>query len=141
MVRTRRRGTALLDTPKGILVVSKDGETFLTPGGGARPKESRRDAAIRELREETGLKVVDISYLFDFLGTVHTGPRGGQFRNSHKVFLVTAKGVPEPRQEIKSIGYYDGTRPKISYSAQKIIERYRSMKGSVPKKGSKSSDF
>jgi len=30
MVRTRRRGTAIVDTPKGMLVVSKDGEKDAT---------------------------------------------------------------------------------------------------------------
>ncbi len=127
MVRTRRRGTALIDTPKGILVVSKNGGTYLTPGGGARPKESRQDAAIRELKEETGLKVVDIAYLFDFMGVTHRGARGGLFKNHHKVYLVTATGVPKPSREIRSVAYYDGRGPRISYSAQRIIAKYRAV--------------
>lgn len=131
MVRTRRRGTAIVDTPNGILVVSKDGRNFLTPGGGARPQESRQDAAIRELKEETGLKVVDIAYLFDFTGRMHRGARGGLFRNAHKVFLVTATGVAEPRREIKRVAYYDGSSPKISYSAQRIIKKYHSIDRSL----------
>lgn len=40
MVRTRRRGTAIVDTPKGILVVSNDCTHFLLPGGDARRDES-----------------------------------------------------------------------------------------------------
>jgi 8-oxo-dGTP diphosphatase len=132
MVRARRRGTAIVDTPKGILVVSKDGRNFLLPGGGARRDESWKDAAVRELREETGLEVVDIAYLFEFTrGLTHKGPRGGLFKNSHKVFLVTAKGAPEPRQEIRCIDYYDGSGPRISYSAQKIIARYRTINDST----------
>jgi 8-oxo-dGTP diphosphatase len=127
MVRARRRGTAIVDTPKGILVVSKDRRNFLLPGGGARPNESWQDAAVRELKEETGLEVVDIAYLFEFTGITRTGARGGLFKNAHKVFLVTARGVPKPRQEIKQVAYYDGSRPKLSYSAQQIIERYRSL--------------
>jgi 8-oxo-dGTP diphosphatase len=125
MVYTRRRGTAIVDTDDGILVVSKDGRIFTLPGGGARPTESREEAAIRELREETGLEAIDISYLFDFKGVMHEGTRGGFFRNAHKVFIVKATGTPEPRKEIKSIAYYNGSGPKLTYSAQKIIRRYR----------------
>ena len=128
MVRERRRGTAIVDTPDGILVVSLDGKKFVTPGGGANANESRKDAAIRELEEETGLKGVVVEYLFEFSGVIHKGPRGGLFRNAHKVYLVEARGAPEPRREVKAIGYYKGSDLRLSYSARKIISRYRSMK-------------
>lgn len=127
MVRTRRRGTAVVDTPHGILVVSLGGGSFLLPGGGARRHESRQDAVIRELREETGLKAVDIALLFEFTGRIHKGARGGFFRNAHKVFLVTATGVAKPTREVKRVAYYDGSGPSLSYSAQKIIEKYHSI--------------
>ena len=132
MVRTRRRGTAIVDTPNGILVVSLGGRNFLLPGGGARRGESGQDAAIRELREETGLKAVDIAYLFEFTAGIHRGARGGSFRNAHKVFLVTATGAAEPSQEVKHVAYYDGSGPSLSYSAKKIIEKYRSISGPLP---------
>jgi 8-oxo-dGTP diphosphatase len=128
MVRTRRRGTAIVDAPDGILVVSLGGRNFLLPGGGARRNESRRDAVVRELMEETGLKAVGVTYLFDFAGGINKGAKGGLFRNAHKVFLVTATGAAEPRQEVKQIAYYDGFGPSLSYSAKRIIERYRSIK-------------
>lgn len=126
MVRTRRRGTAIVDTPKGILLVSLDGTHFTLPGGGAWPKESRRQAAVRELMEETGMKAVSLTHLFEFLGGVHAGPRGGSFRNAHEVFLVTATGTPQPGQEVKQVAYYDGSNLTLTPSAKKIIERYRS---------------
>jgi hypothetical protein len=44
------------------------------------------------------------------------------------VFLVTATGVAEPRKEIKRVADYNGSSPNISYSAQKIIEKYHSIK-------------
>ncbi len=131
MVRARRRGTAIVETPDGILVVSLDGKKFLTPGGGAHRNESRKDAAIRELEEETGLKGVIVAYLFEFKGVIHKGPRGGLFRNAHKVFLVSATGVAEPRREVKKIAFYNGSGLRLSYSAQKIIERYYSLKKSA----------
>ncbi len=128
MVRTRRRGTAIVDTPNGILVVSLDGINFTLPGGGAKPKESRRDAAIRELMEETGMKAVGLTHLFEFFGGIHEGPRGGSFRNAHEVFVVTATGTPEPGQEVKRVAYYDGSGPSLTPSAKKIIEKYHSVR-------------
>ncbi len=127
-VRARRRGTAIVETSEGILVVSMDGRRFITPGGGARRHESTQDAAIRELEEETGLKAVTIDYLFEFTGVIHKGPRGGLFRNAHKVFLVTATGVPEPRREVKHVAYYNDSGPRLSYSARRIIDQYASLK-------------
>jgi 8-oxo-dGTP diphosphatase len=132
MVRTRRRGTAIVDTPNGILVVSLDGRNFTLPGGGAKRNESRRDAAIRELMEETGMKAVDLTPLFEFMGGIHEGPRGGSFRNAHEVFLVTATGTPEPGQEVKRVSYFDGSGPSLTPSAKKIIARYNSIRGSPP---------
>ncbi|HVB95765.1 MAG TPA: NUDIX domain-containing protein [Nitrososphaerales archaeon] len=128
MVYTRRRGTAIVDTPNGILVVSLDGSNFTLPGGGAHRDESRREAAIRELMEETGMKAVDLTHLFEFMGGMHKGPRGGTFRNAHKVFLVTATGTPEPGLEVKRVAYYDGLGPSLTPSASKIIEKYQSVR-------------
>jgi 8-oxo-dGTP diphosphatase len=128
MVYTRRRGTAIVDTPTGIPVVSLDGSNFTLPGGGAHRDESRREAVIRELMEETGMTAVDLTDLFEFMGGRHKGPRGGTFRNAHKVFLVTATGTPEPGQEVKRVAYYDGSGPSLTPSAEKIIAKYISVK-------------
>src|ERR1035441_2000856 len=62
----RRRGTALIDTPRGILLVAGKRRRFLLPGGGALKGETRRDAVNRELREEIGLGVKTSSYLFSY---------------------------------------------------------------------------
>jgi 8-oxo-dGTP diphosphatase len=128
MVRYRRRGTAIVETPKGILMVSQLGRRYTLPGGGAWPTESRLEAAKRELMEETTMVAVDGSFLFEYRGLVHKGPRGGLFRNAHKVFLMTATGVPEPRNEVKYVAYYDGSNLSLSFSAKKIIAMYRAMR-------------
>ncbi|MCW4010379.1 MAG: NUDIX domain-containing protein [Candidatus Bathyarchaeota archaeon] len=110
----RRRGTAIVPTSEGILVVSRNNRTFYLPGGGAESGESRRDAAIRELREETGLRTVGCRYLFEY----------PTFFNDHKVFLINTAGVAEPANEIKYIDYFDGSNLKVSNTTWEIIELY-----------------
>jgi 8-oxo-dGTP diphosphatase len=132
MVRRRRRGSVIVDTPDGILVVSERGRTYLLPGGVAKRHESRQSAAIRELREETGLEAIDFSYLFEYRGKVHVGRNGRLFRNAHKVFLAKTNGVAEPRSEIKHLAYFDGSNVHVSLATRRIIEKYREIKNSAP---------
>lgn len=122
---TRRRGTALVKTEQGILLVSADGTRFSLPGGAAAKNELRIQAAIRELREETGLCAYSAKYLFCHLGDVRK--RGISYsRNHHKVFLIEAEGTPEPRQEIKVIHFYQlGDSIKMTKSTKTILEKYR----------------
>lgn len=90
------------------------GSTYVLPGGGARRHESREKAVIRELEEETGLRTLESTFLFEYRGRI----------NSHKVFLVKTSGAPEPRKEVKQIAYYNGSNVKVSSTTREIIERY-----------------
>lgn len=120
----RRKGVAIVDTNKGILVVSGRSKRFTLPGGGAEKLESREKATIRELYEETGLKTKNIKYLFGYIGSKwHT--RKGLVRNHARVFLVEVEGTPKPRHEIKYISFWKSeSNLNITSGTKKIIEKY-----------------
>lgn len=148
MVIVRRRGTAIVDTPRGILVASGRRKIFLLPGGGTerKRKEYRRKATMRELREETGLRAYDSKYLFTYNeGKYYPDGRRRKIVNLHKVFLIKAKGRARPiPPEVKYISYskngkdVDYTINKylkikkeninLPYNTKKIIEKYLEMK-------------
>lgn len=93
---------------------------FYLPGGGAEVGESRKDAAIRELKEETNLQALDCSFLFDY----------DSFTNSHKVFLIEGVGTARPCNEIRYIDYFTGSNLRVSNATWEILERYHSCKPS-----------
>jgi 8-oxo-dGTP diphosphatase len=129
MVNLRRRGTAIVDTPEGILVVSESGNRYSLPGGNARKGESRKNATIRELGEETGLKALNCVFLFEYFGMgTHKDVKGGFFKTVHKVFLVKTEGVPKPRREVKHVRFFDGSNVTLHDSSRKIIDRYQRIK-------------
>jgi len=117
----RRRGTAIVESSNGILVVSEHGRVYGLPGGGAKRGESREKAALRELEEETGLKTTKSSFLFEF--TSHY--------NSHKVFHADTVGFAEPKHEVKRLAWYNGSNVHVTNTTKKIIEMYRGMKQSA----------
>lgn len=125
MTARRRKGIAIVETNKGILVVSGKNRRFILPGGGAGRWESRKRAAIRELYEETGLRAKKVKYLFRHLGGEWRTHRGKLVRNHSKVFLIEAQGVARPRSEIKYINYWkSGNKVKTALGTLNIINRY-----------------
>jgi len=127
-VRKRRRGTAVVDMPQGVLIVAGKSGRFSLPGGAAEKGESRKAATIRELEEETTLKTLSMQYLFDYTGHIRWR-KSGWVRDEHKVFLVEAQGTPQPTQEIRELRFYQpGDSVRMSEAARAIIDRYLLMK-------------
>jgi len=124
MIHKRRKGVAIVETKKGILVGAIE-KTFILPGGGAERWETRKKAAIRELYEETGLRTISIKFLFEDKGIKWKNHKGLWVKNYSKVFLIKAKGTPRPRNEIKKISFW---KPKsklnLGRGSKTIIERY-----------------
>ncbi|MDD5126582.1 MAG: NUDIX domain-containing protein [Dehalococcoidales bacterium] len=128
-VSKRRRGTAIIETEKGILVTAGHNGIFLLPGGGANKGETRLQAAIRELKEETGLDAYYAKYLFRHVGKINKSHGHGYFQDHHTVCLIKANGSPTPRHEIRFIAYYKpGSGVRVSGTTRDIIERYYSYK-------------
>jgi len=116
----RRRGTAIVDTPKGIIVVKgKDPNSkFILPGGGPKGRESRLEASVRELREETGLIARGVLFMFEY--------------QKSKVFLIDTIGLPHHHHEIAAIGYYTpSSNVAITYDTLIVIEQYLRMRNGL----------
>lgn len=136
-IHVRRRGTAIVETNAGILIVEENNGVHSLPGGGVHQGESTEAAAIRELQEETGLEALSAQFLFDHWGRLHS-VEDRQRQNQHAVFLIEAIGTPQPNDGILAIRFYrPGDDVIIGQSAGQIIEKYWKLKHRVVKYSSK----
>lgn len=95
--RTRRAVRVLLTDEAGRILLFEDSDPgvpgarwWMTPGGGIDPGETQRQAAVRELREETGLVVAEDRLLGPVaLRTVRHGFSDQISEQAEWFFLVT----------------------------------------------------
>ena len=128
----RRRGAAIIETPKGVLVCARKDSDFMIPGGGANFLETRKRAAIREVYEELGLKVKTSKYLFNYVGPVHRNKYGKLQQNFAKAFLVITEGKPKPANEINRIAYWKkGSKLKLMKATKIVLDKYEKWRGEI----------
>jgi 8-oxo-dGTP diphosphatase len=127
----RRRGTAIIQTPKGIILTADKLNIFILPGGGAEKGETVKDATIREIKEELGLNTKSIRYLFKLKDKPykndkpHKYPADSYIEDTNYVFLVETIGIPKPKHEIERARYYvKGSKIEMYQSTKDILKRF-----------------
>ena len=101
---TKRRRSTVLAVKEGryLLVREKGNRSYALPGGGVERGEPTLLAVVRELHEETRLKVSQIHYIGDIDGR----------RAYHYVFLAEVYGkVRLQRKELSAYRWWDGRQP------------------------------
>lgn len=119
----KRRASVIYENELGILLAPDQYNKYTLPGGHAESGETRIIAAIRELYEETGLRVNEIKFLFEH--------ESQSFY--HKVFIVKADGVPYPKGELRNqkLAYYSlensvsTPNVNIRFSTLEMLRRYK----------------
>lgn len=95
--KLRARATCVLMRDGRVLLVADAEWKYMLPGGGVDRGETIEAAAVRELREETGLVATHIQYLYTF----------DTASNRHHTFAVEAEGGLD-EDGVKSAGEIHG---------------------------------
>ena len=115
----RRRATAIVEYPDGILVMLMRYMAGSLPGGGVKPGETDEAAVVRELHEETSLIATETIFLF----------RYESIARDHAVYWVRAEGIPAACGEVDQIAYYrQGAALKLAPESRTIIKRFLAYK-------------
>ncbi|MDE1194336.1 NUDIX hydrolase [Pseudomonas sp. Bc-h] len=117
----KERATVICRRDNEILYVRKTKARWTLPGGKVEANESPAQAAARELREETGLILADLSYVTRF--------EGGEVL--HHVFevSVTFMATPSPKNEIADCRWFTAKElgaQKVNPSAKSIVKAFLS---------------
>ena len=124
----RDRATCVLIRDGKLLLVAIHTLKYLLPGGGVDPGETIEAAAVRELREETGLVATCTEYLYEFETA----------SNRHHVFAVEAdgpldEGKIEADGEIRGFLWWDMESDVSAYpSVTEVRNRLRAANQAGP---------
>ena len=112
----------------GIVLVKRKNPPFgwALPGGFVEYGESLEQAAVREAREETSLRV-------DLLGQLHTYSDPGRDPRGHTVstvFLARARGRPRAADDAREARLFDPARVavELAFDHRRILDDYLAFK-------------
>ena len=121
----RQRATIIVEIDKRILLVENRGGLLLLPGGGINAAESRLQAAVRELAEESGLIAESMLFLFSHESAT----------NCHHVFWAMAPGVPFAGDDATALHFFDQDHPalsgRMSRASRQIVDRFFGIRGDI----------
>ena len=117
----------------GIVLIKRKNEPlgWAIPGGFVDYGESLEEAAVREAREETGLRV----HLIRQFHTYSDPRRDPRFHSISTVYIARAHGVPEAKDDAQEVGIFDQQNlPEgIAFDHRNILEDY--FKSKLRKRG------
>jgi 8-oxo-dGTP pyrophosphatase MutT (NUDIX family) len=126
LFRPRTRGVkVMLFSPSGEIMLIRNSygrsDLFVIPGGGIRPFENPEQAARREIKEELGCQLADLS----LLSTHFTAVEGK--RDTIYLFKATIVGEPRPdRGEVEEATFFRlaDLPPTLSPASRRRIEEH-----------------
>ncbi len=98
---------AIIINSKNELLVVRKNKHFLLPGGKPEPEETNIDALSRELKEETGLELIDTKEFktYEFDESVNEDAS-----LQMNVYIANVRGEPIPHNEISEILWLDESK-------------------------------
>ncbi|NLU71285.1 NUDIX domain-containing protein [Streptomyces sp. HNM0575] len=107
-----------------LMVYERERECWELPGGGIEPGESKRDAAVRELREETG-QLLEPGAL-RFVGHTRTA-LGASQRVLYGGVFTAHTGSPRaftPNSEVSAVHWREGLEPLPGGGTVQTVDEY-----------------
>lgn len=109
-----------------VLLVKRNDEpfkdTWALPGGFVRMDEDIKDAAERELKEETGVTDVYLEQLYTF-GDITRDPRGRVITVTYIALVNSENLTLHPSTDVKEANWFSiASLPKLAFDHKKILE-------------------
>jgi ADP-ribose pyrophosphatase YjhB (NUDIX family) len=117
----------IIEIGAGIVLIERNNPPYgwALPGGFVDYGESLEDAAIREAKEETTLKVI----LLRQLGAYSSPDRDSRFHTITNVFVAASEGTPIGQDDAKQAAIFTkDTLPPLAFDHNQILADYFQLK-------------
>ncbi|MGQ9816453.1 MAG: NUDIX domain-containing protein [bacterium] len=114
----------IIPMESGVVLIKRKNPPYgwALPGGFIDYGESAESAAVREVKEETNLDIIELKQFH-----VYSEPsRDPRFHTITIVFIAQAKGIPKAKDDAMKIGIYhkDNLPEDIAFDHKKILNDY-----------------